>query len=84
MRISKKIFKQRIRHILVDEYQDTNIVQHELLKQWRLERRKKQEILLSIHCARWAMRINRFIHGAAQRLANIMNFTKDFPGTHHH
>ena len=28
----RKDFQQRVRHILVDEYQDTNIVQHELLK----------------------------------------------------
>ncbi len=28
----RKDFQQRIRHILVDEYQDTNVVQHELLK----------------------------------------------------
>lgn len=32
----KKDFQQRISHILVDEYQDTNIVQHELLKQMAL------------------------------------------------
>jgi ATP-dependent DNA helicase UvrD/PcrA len=33
----RKDFQQRVRHILVDEYQDTNIVQHELLKLMALE-----------------------------------------------
>lgn len=37
----KKDFQQRISHILVDEYQDTNIVQHELLKQMALTSDKK-------------------------------------------
>jgi|SaaInlLV_10m_DNA_2_1039722.scaffolds.fasta_scaffold00908_4 DNA helicase II / ATP-dependent DNA helicase PcrA len=30
--IFKKNFQSRIRHLLVDEYQDTNVVQHEFLK----------------------------------------------------
>lgn len=29
----KRDFQQKIRHVLVDEYQDTNLVQHSLLKQ---------------------------------------------------
>lgn len=36
----KTLFQQRIRHILVDEYQDTNTVQHELLKQMSLAEKK--------------------------------------------
>lgn len=30
--VIKNKFQERIRHVLVDEYQDTNVVQHELLK----------------------------------------------------
>ncbi len=35
--VVKKQFQERIRHILVDEYQDTNVVQHELLTSMALE-----------------------------------------------
>jgi len=33
----KKIFRQRVRHILVDEYQDTNYAQHTLLKHMAID-----------------------------------------------
>lgn len=36
----KEKFQNRIKHILVDEYQDTNGVQHELLKQMALNKKK--------------------------------------------
>ena len=34
----QKRFQEKIRHILVDEYQDTNVVQHEFLKEMALKR----------------------------------------------
>lgn len=37
----KEKFQAKIRHVLVDEYQDTNGVQHELLKEIGLDKNKK-------------------------------------------
>lgn len=34
-------FQKRVRHMLVDEYQDTNMVQHELLKMMGLDEKKR-------------------------------------------
>ena len=36
----KKQYHENVRHVLVDEYQDTNIVQHELLKNMTQKGRK--------------------------------------------
>lgn len=44
----KKKFQSTIRHILVDEYQDTNQVQHALLKAMSLE---KENLILDSICA---------------------------------
>jgi DNA helicase-2/ATP-dependent DNA helicase PcrA len=44
-------FQKHIRHLLVDEYQDTNMVQHELLKQMALTiRKKKNKFMLDSIC----------------------------------
>lgn len=37
----KERFQQKIRHVLVDEYQDTNMVQHELLRSIGLDSKQK-------------------------------------------
>lgn len=37
-------FQKRVRHLLVDEYQDTNMVQHELLKMMGLDKNKRFNI----------------------------------------
>ena len=37
----RKTFQQKVRHVLVDEYQDTSHVQHELLKLMSLDSEKK-------------------------------------------
>lgn len=76
--LSKNIFKEkfqsRIRHILVDEYQDTNAVQHELLKEMALDDSKFTIDSLcavgdedqSIYSWRGAM------------VTNMLSFQKDF------
>jgi len=73
----KKEFQRSLSHILVDEYQDTNTVQHELLKQLCLSEKKFRAQSLcvvgdedqSIYSWRGAT------------IANIINFKKDFPKT---
>ena len=47
----KTYFTKTLGHILVDEYQDTNIVQHELLKQLALKENK--EFALRFIMCRW-------------------------------
>ncbi len=81
MKHFKKDFQQRVRHILVDEYQDTNIVQHELLKQWRerhsaiQERRKK--LAVDSLCAVGDEDQSIYSWRGAT-VSNIMNFTTIF------
>src|SRR5690606_16693972 len=73
----KHEFQKTIQHILVDEYQDTNTVQHALLKHMALANKKfaAESICVvgdedqSIYSWRGAT------------VSNILNFTKDFPKT---
>lgn len=74
----KKTFQQALDHILIDEYQDTNVVQHTLLKHLALNEKKSfaaQSLCVvgdedqSIYSWRGAT------------VANIVNFKKDFPAT---
>jgi len=73
----KKEFQSTISHFLVDEYQDTNVVQHELLKHMTKNGKKTTANSLcvvgdedqSIYSWRGAT------------VSNIINFKKDFPGT---
>lgn len=79
----KKDFQQRIRHILVDEYQDTNIVQHELLKQMALitgNNKKDQKLAVDSLCAVGDEDQSIYSWRGAT-VTNIMNFSKDFHGT---
>ncbi|MCK5632727.1 UvrD-helicase domain-containing protein, partial [bacterium] len=77
-KLFKQNFQQKVTHFLVDEYQDTNVVQHELLKHMCLDVQKKfsaQSLCIvgdedqSIYSWRGAT------------IANIINFQKDFPQT---
>jgi len=71
------LHQKYIRHLLVDEYQDTNIVQHSLLKYMTLSEKKFSSDSLcvvgdedqSIYSWRGAV------------VSNILNFKKDFPKT---
>lgn len=79
----KKDFQQRISHILVDEYQDTNIVQHELLKQMALvpsTAQKDKKLAVDSLCAVGDEDQSIYSWRGAT-VTNIMNFSKDFAGT---
>ncbi|MBN1549080.1 UvrD-helicase domain-containing protein [Candidatus Babeliales bacterium] len=72
----KKEHHTFIRHILVDEYQDTNIVQHQLLKHMVLQGTKKMAIDSLCVVGDEDQSIYSW-RGAT--IANIMNFKIDFP-----
>jgi len=64
-----------VRHILVDEYQDTNVVQHELLKQMARDART-----FSIDSICVVGDEDQSIYSwRGATIANIINFKKDFP-----
>ncbi|MFZ5954059.1 MAG: ATP-dependent helicase [Candidatus Dependentiae bacterium] len=74
----RKNLQQTIRHLLVDEYQDTNIVQHELLKYIALDD-QKQFVIDSLCVVGDEDQSIYSWRGAT--VANILNFTKDFKNT---
>ncbi len=73
----KEQFQKNIRHVLVDEYQDTNLVQHELLKQIAL---KDGILSLDSMCAVGDEDQSIYAWRGAT-VTNMLNFAKDFPGT---
>lgn len=73
----KESFQALIRHILVDEYQDTNIVQHELLRQMALQGKK---VILDSICAVGDEDQSIYSWRGAN-VTNMLNFQKDFPTT---
>lgn len=74
----KQMFQQRVRHILVDEYQDTNIVQHELLKHLTLH--DAGRLTVDSLCAVGDEDQSIYSWRGAT-VSNIMNFSRDFTGT---
>lgn len=74
----RKDFQQRVRHILVDEYQDTNIVQHELLK--LMAHADKKKLAIDSLCAVGDEDQSIYSWRGAT-VSNIMNFANDFRGT---
>lgn len=70
-------FHNSIAHILVDEYQDTNVVQHELLT--AMAKQNKQRVVDSICVVGDEDQSIYSWRGAT--VANIMNFKKDFDNT---
>ncbi|MBD3231274.1 AAA family ATPase [Candidatus Dependentiae bacterium] len=71
----KNKFLEKIKHILVDEYQDTNLIQHELLKQMSLN--KNQKLKLNTICI--VGDEDQSIYSWRGALAsNMMQFEKDF------
>lgn len=72
----KKQFQERVTHILVDEYQDTNVVQHELLKHMALN--EKLQFNAQSLCVVGDEDQSIYSWRGAT-VANILNFKKDFP-----
>ena len=73
----KKEMQDLVRHILVDEYQDTNILQHELLKQ--MAKNRKGCAVDSICVVGDEDQSIYSWRGAT--IANILNFKHDFSNT---
>ncbi|OGB97951.1 hypothetical protein A3F06_01735 [candidate division TM6 bacterium RIFCSPHIGHO2_12_FULL_36_22] len=73
----KTQFQERISHILIDEYQDTSVVQHELLKQ--MAKNDKTVIADSVCIVGDEDQSIYSWRGAT--IDNIINFKKDFPST---
>jgi len=73
----KAAFQERVRHLLVDEYQDTNVTQHALLKEMALV--KKQFVIDSL-CAVGDEDQSIYSWRGAT-VTNMLNFQKDFANT---
>ncbi len=73
----KAQFQERVRHILVDEYQDTNITQHELLKEMALHKKK---FAIDSLCAVGDEDQSIYSWRGAT-VENMLNFKKDFTPT---
>jgi DNA helicase-2/ATP-dependent DNA helicase PcrA len=70
----KKRFQEKIRHLLVDEYQDTNGVQHELLKEMSLRNKK-----FSIDSICSVGDEDQSIYSwRGAKVANMLSFQEDF------
>lgn len=80
----KKEFQDITRHILVDEYQDTNVVQHELLKQMAhdpsMGSGRTGKLIIDSLCAVGDEDQSIYSWRGAT-VTNIMNFVNDFKGT---
>ena len=68
-------FQSKIKHILVDEYQDTNEIQHELLKQMALAKNKK--VAIDSICAVGDEDQSIYSWRGA-KVTNMLSFQKDF------
>ncbi len=73
----KKNFQSRVRHILVDEYQDTNVIQHELLRQMGLY---DNTIAVDSVCVVGDEDQSIYSWRGAT-VENMLHFKKDFSGT---
>lgn len=75
--VVKNRFQHNIRHILVDEYQDTNVVQHELLKAMALD---NGQLAIDSVCAVGDEDQSIYSWRGAS-VANMAHFKTVFPGT---
>lgn len=74
----KASFQNTVRHVLVDEYQDTNVVQHELLK--LMSKDARGSFNLDSLCVVGDEDQSIYSWRGAT-IANMVNFKKDFPRT---
>lgn len=75
--VIKNRFQEKVQHILVDEYQDTNLVQHELLKTMAL-----RDDLLAIDSVCAVGDEDQSIYSwRGATVTNMANFKTVFPGT---
>lgn len=72
----KKVFQNHVKHVLIDEYQDTNKVQHALLKAMTLN--DAEDFALDSLCVVGDEDQSIYSWRGAT-VTNIINFTKDFP-----
>ncbi len=72
----KKIFQDQVKHVLVDEYQDTNKVQHALLKEMTQD--DSRSFILDSLCVVGDEDQSIYSWRGAT-VSNIINFSKDFP-----
>lgn len=75
--VVKSRFQEKIRHILIDEYQDTNVVQHELLKAMALS---EKDLAIDSVCAVGDEDQSIYSWRGAT-VTNMANFKTVFPGT---
>lgn len=75
--VFKTMHHQHVPHLLVDEYQDTNVVQHELLKQMALH---NNNLAIDSLCAVGDEDQSIYSWRGAT-IANMLNFKKDFADT---
>ena len=74
--------QQRVRHVLIDEYQDTNTIQHELLKLFALSNNKNSEITCVIDSLCAVGDEDQSIYSwRGATVENIINFKNDFKDT---
>ncbi len=73
--IFKKVFQEHVKHVLVDEYQDTNKVQHALLKEMT-----KDESGFALDSLCVVGDEDQSIYSwRGATVSNIINFSKDYP-----
>lgn len=73
----KSSFQSKVRHILVDEYQDTNVVQHALLKAMSLDNKK----FISDSICVVGDEDQSIYSWRGANVTNMVNFKQDFPST---
>lgn len=75
-----KKFQSNVRHVVIDEYQDTNVVQHALLKKMTLNPENKKQFNLDSLCVVGDEDQSIYSWRGAT-ISNILDFHKDYPET---